>query len=516
MKIATFIFLVFFTKLNSQPIVLDSSFDGDGKKIFDEGKVIAANLRPDGNILFGTVGDFYNNGHLAHKVTCIDPQGNLVDTFGENGNLITPTEDIYISNGKIEFAPDGSILFFGKVWNGVDDTLFCLLTRYLSTGEPDDAFANSGRRILAPDELTILGTEFNITCFTIQEDDKIVLAGDNAINEDCSPCQFIIRLNEDGSIDESFSEDGISLYDAGFEASIDCIDVVCMSTGDIVATGLFQYPLFGIFFPYLNIFSSSGEFIGQGGLGGYCPYSIPYQLKAAPDGYLLGISGCETEHVINYFDLDFTTENMFGENGVVPFNPVTSTELCHDLTMQHDGKILAAGRIDWPDSSFILTRYLPNGALDLDFANNGYLNVIFEGKHVRGVNILVQGDSIFYLIGTADEYPYQKNPIIAKLINSSLMKTINPVNTQETIVIFPQPINEDAFLEFEIQKEETLRVLLEASNGEYITTLMSDKQYQIGSHTLSLAIPSVIPTGIYIITLKTIDNKRISRQVFIR
>ena len=83
------------------------------------------------------------------------------------------------------------------------------VVRYSTNGTVDESFADNGFFNWSIDD-----SEIEISRMVIQPDQKIVLAGSKYVALSDNRYDFIlIRLNANGSIDESFGEAGIVLTD---------------------------------------------------------------------------------------------------------------------------------------------------------------------------------------------------------------------------------------------------------------------------------------------------------------
>ena len=225
---------------------LDASFSEDGKLTTDIGfqtqdSASSMVLQSDGKILVaGTVGV-----SLATDFALVryNADGTLDTTFSEDGKLTT---DTFPGGGfdqatSVAMQADGKILVAGYRQQGVS------LVRYNPDGSLDTAFSDQVFQTISSFALY----QSRVNSITLQSDGKILLVGD---------CNYVppsrgnvtrtyialIRLNEDGSPDATFSADGLvttgirswsSLY--GFTASNDIGTHVALTPdGKIVVQGI--------------------------------------------------------------------------------------------------------------------------------------------------------------------------------------------------------------------------------------------------------------------------------------
>jgi uncharacterized delta-60 repeat protein len=168
-------------------------------------------LQPDGKILIGGLFSSYN-GTPANKIIRLNSDGTVDGTF----NSGTGFDQIVFT---ISVQSDGKILvggFFSQ-YNGVS---YNRLIRLNSNGSIDNSFT--------------IGTGFNNTIFDIQQqsDGKKLIFGGFTIFNGVSH-NSLVRLNNDGSIDNTFST-GVGFNGATYSGLID--------NGKIVVLGdFFEY-----------------------------------------------------------------------------------------------------------------------------------------------------------------------------------------------------------------------------------------------------------------------------------
>ena len=163
--------------------------DGTPDNAFNDGKfkkvsVSAIALQSDGKII--ACGSFTTyDGKVINGAVRFNSNGTLDDTFdpgtgtGGNGNITS-----------IALQDDGGIIIGGyfRSYNGIDRSG---IARLFPDGSLDIEF-NPG-----------LGINSNVDCIAIQEDGKIIVTGYFS-NSERTP-RRIIRLNKDGSIDNTFT-----------------------------------------------------------------------------------------------------------------------------------------------------------------------------------------------------------------------------------------------------------------------------------------------------------------------
>jgi uncharacterized delta-60 repeat protein len=169
---------------------LDTSFDGDGKKLFSWGaigRVTAVVIAPNGKILLGGFSGPEGGNIQVARMTA---KGALDATFGAGG---IATVDF----GGTEFGEaiarqaDGRILVVGRSSAGG-----AVVARLRATGALDPDFGSGGR-------VTLPGGG-SLGAVLVQPDRNIVVAG----NASGSAMMTVTRLKPDGSLDATFGSGG--------------------------------------------------------------------------------------------------------------------------------------------------------------------------------------------------------------------------------------------------------------------------------------------------------------------
>ncbi|MGZ6696766.1 MAG: hypothetical protein ACXVFL_14140 [Solirubrobacteraceae bacterium] len=169
---------------------LDTSFDGDGRKLLSWGaigRVTAVVVAPNGKILLGGFSGPEGGNNQVARMTA---HGALDTTFG-TGGIAT------VDFGATEFGEamarqaDGRILVAGR-----SSASGAVVARLRATGVLDPDFGGDGR-------VTLPGGG-DLSAVLVQPDRKIVVAG----NASGSATMTVTRLKPDGSLDATFGSGG--------------------------------------------------------------------------------------------------------------------------------------------------------------------------------------------------------------------------------------------------------------------------------------------------------------------
>lgn len=184
----------------------------------NDGKIVVAGMSFDGNNPIFTIARFTENGELDV-------------TFGELG-----VSKIKVGYGndystKLKVLKNGKILVGGHTWITNDPFLKydVALVQLDENGNPDISFGNNG--IV---KTNIVNGENYCKGFTIQPDGKIIVAGEYVDYKTYNI--FAVRYLEDGTVDNSFGNNGIAIYDVVGQED-QASGVVLQQDGKIVISG---------------------------------------------------------------------------------------------------------------------------------------------------------------------------------------------------------------------------------------------------------------------------------------
>lgn len=177
---------------------LDTSFDGDGKRLLSIGtsadEASSVVIQADGKIL--VAGSSLNGAGYDFAIARLNADGSLDTSFDGDGKLMLPMGTSRDDVRSMVLQDDGKILIAGRAWNGVNYDF--AIARLNADGSLDTSFDGDGKRIVP------VGTTWDEAhSLSVTPDGRIVLAG-RAWNGTSYDFAFV-RLNADGSLDASFN-----------------------------------------------------------------------------------------------------------------------------------------------------------------------------------------------------------------------------------------------------------------------------------------------------------------------
>ena len=421
---------------NAQPGTLDRSFGNEGKVFTESFTAIcdAIAMQADGKIIAGGAGGYNVIG--GGFVTRYNSDGSLDNSFGDEGRVVTDlpgTGGSYIQS--IAVLPSGKIL--AAAWFGIYGFIDIALLQYNPNGSLDSSFGVNGIVI------TDIAKLDYIYDMAVQTDGKIIVAGIRVddINH-ARLTSFTIRYMPDGSLDNSFGENGIVF--TTFKTSIEISSVALQPDGNIIVGGIYnnvdnEYMLVR----YRTDGSVDSSFGGKGNgraslvfKNSLSDYASIFDLAVQPDGKIIaaGNNGIFDNHmVVARFTANGTVDSSFGGNsGYTTAFFKTGTSSAKNALVQDDGKILIAGPYYEVTDGFILLRLKENGMLDSSFGENGITLTVFEqagsitcnaavlqtdGKVVLGgtLNDNTPPDYYHFILSRYNNVEKQKQPEFAKI-----------------------------------------------------------------------------------------------------
>ena len=303
--------------------------------------------------------------------------GSLDPTFGLSGKATTSIGTNLNSGARaVALQADGKIVAAGYSMIGSDPNTRnedFAIARYNPDGSLDTTLGGTGT------------VTTDITGFTdvawavaIQSDGKIVVAGQADVDPNVAQRAFaVVRYNTNGSLDTSFGGgDGIVITGTYHRAS----SVAIQSDGKIVVAGQSKEnamaPNYFTVARYNPDGSPDGTFDGDGILT--TPMNTADDFRAItvqPDGKIIaaGQSNFATyDIVLVRYNSDGSLDGTFDADGKVVTQIGISTDAANGVTLQRDGKIVVTGAsVTGVTQHSAILRYNTNGSLDSTFDGDG-------------------------------------------------------------------------------------------------------------------------------------------------
>ena len=278
---------------------------------------------------------------------------------------------------------------------------------YAAPGEFDTTFGIPGK-ITTPLGSTSIDI---IRSLAVQPDGKIVAVGIRNVNHTVNHT-VIARYHPDGSLDQSFANNGILILQLSATSGDQAISVEVQSDGKILVAGdAYQGTATATDF-YVLRFNENGTFDSSFGSNGkvFTDFNglndIADAMVIQPDGRIILAGQTATPNsrfnfALVRYNADGSLDPRFGNGGKVDLGTPTFESLIRDVQLQSDGKIVAVGRrFSGTDSDFVVLRYDSDGAFDTSFDQDGMVVTSFGAMDFAN-SVEIQPDGKIFAVGTA-------------------------------------------------------------------------------------------------------------------
>ena len=239
---------------------LDSNFGTDGVVLFEFPGVSAAwindvELQADGKLLIAGLAQGTSGSDIL--VARVTAEGALDPGFSGDGVLLVDVEGANDEGYSVAIQPDSRILVAGYARRPAADLTDGTLVRVNGDGSLDAGFGAGGIASAA------LGGDSSLMSLALDPDGRIVATGWLSTN-DVGPDTIVARFNVDGTLDETFGNEGIEIVDYGDTADAHISEgdaIIRQSDGRYVAVGTNSIGVFSA-----ARLDNSGEIPGRLGL----------------------------------------------------------------------------------------------------------------------------------------------------------------------------------------------------------------------------------------------------------
>jgi uncharacterized delta-60 repeat protein len=328
----------------------------------------------------------------------------LDPAFGTRGYVSTSLDrNSFDRFGEILLQPDGKIVA-GGTRSPYSSSGSSVIVRYLANGLLDPEF-NSGIPLVLP-----VG---NVTGLLLQSDNKIVAAG-VTYNGSATASDFhLLRLEPNGELDKSFGSNGGIVFFDFSQTNDQAFGAVLQPDGKIVLVGSTAVGNRSDF--AFARFKADGQLDTSFGTNGKVTRSIEYSydeylrdVTLQPDGKIVAAgymdNGGNRDIAVLRLNSDGTSDLSFGTDGLFIASQ-TITDTATAVHIQPDGKILVTGfamngaAID----DFCALRLTSTGTFDTTFGNAGLVTtgIVAGGSDQSYDSVLLSNGSVL-LVGAAE------------------------------------------------------------------------------------------------------------------
>ncbi len=293
---------------------------------------------------------------LSQATKAYAAPGDLDATFSGDGKLTTSFDTGSVDAQDIAIQGDGKVVVVGSYRPAGSPTPDVALARYNADGTLDPTFGGGDGRVT-----TAVGPGYDEARALVVRGGKILVSGTSYQGASTDLDFALLRYNLDGTLDQTFGSGGaVTIPIVSGEKVMDKAEALAVQAdGKIVVAGW-----------------SGSDFA---------------LARFNPDGTLDTSSDADPSV---HFDTD----------GKVTTDFDSSQDGAYALTLQPDGKIVAAGESfanDLAKRDFALARYNLDGSLDTTFGSGGRLTTDF-GNHDTVEAVVVEDDGSIFAAGDSE------------------------------------------------------------------------------------------------------------------
>ncbi len=498
-KIIFLIILFFASQVNSffAQNIFDNNFGNNGIDIPQTNAVNSGfwslSLQTDNKII--VTGWAYTDAESPSDISII--------RFFENGEMDTSFNSsgtFSVGNGTWEDAyssaiqSDGKILVAGRYFNGRSWDF--IIIRFNEDGSLDSSF--NGKGYFTKD---FFGKDDRCFSIDIQSDGKIVACG---FAENFNWDFAIIRLNTDGTIDSAFGNNGSKVINIGSYNDV-AFSLKAQKDGKIIVCG-WTY-IFGSWDFALVRLNSDGTFDNSFGSTGIVTtdyhhlYNTAHSIDIQSDGKYIAAGYTnkpgflDTDIMLVRYNTDGSIDRSFGKDGIVLIDNDSADDFAWVLKTDNYDKILVGGIATINGTKNLLIAKLnSDGSSDISFGDRGIFTYRIFGHDEEIRDLLIQRDGKILLAGYFSDQKTKKGFVIR------LQNPYNFINSKPDILInnFPNPFNIKTKISYVVRTDF-------ASNNQIFLPVKL-KVYDLLGREIETLVDDFLEPGYYEVMFPSVNN----------
>ncbi|WP_160139310.1 T9SS type A sorting domain-containing protein [Chryseobacterium sp. c4a] len=457
--------------VSAQITSYDTSFASNGKYTIT-GSNTSYNTKivqnPDKSLYFTYAKNNSSSNNAECVISKLNANGTVDSSFGNNGETIISNYYTAVDS-QLTRQSDGKLLIFGFNTDGA------VITRITSNGQLDPTFGSNGSS-----KISNIFTDFNGTGYGLYlQDNKIIIYGMSTEG----PSNFyksIYRLNNDGSIDNTFGYNGSIKTMGNFVFLDNQSNIVSLITNYSNTNSNTTYPNGG-----MEKYNSNGQPLTSFGNNGALVFTnSPGTVGTAfmdSNNYIVCANVLNNE--IFRITPNGIRDNTFAfDNTAAPFND----GILSSFITEKNGSYYISWITGPSGETFLISKLTSTGAVDPTF------NYYSE----NAVGSLFITDMI---INEASLLAIREKQILKFLLNNSTLATADFSKASKTAISFENPIKQDLIYH---TKETVQSIEIYSSTGKLIKTVKN-------SHSDL----SELPSGIYMLKIRFTNGNETSKKL---
>ncbi|MBP2619265.1 T9SS type A sorting domain-containing protein [Chryseobacterium jejuense] len=453
--------------ISAQITSYDNSFAFNGKYTIAEASNSYYNnivQHSDGSLYFTYIKESATTEVVLSR---LNANGTVDTSFGFNGEVSIP----YISSGypsTLKKQADGKLVMLGFYEDGT------AITRILPNGQIDSSFGTNGTA-----KIPYIGMSLNVDSFGFHlQNNKIIVYG-NAFdsNYHLLDHSLVYRLNENGSIDQTFGNNGSINTKSRFVFVDNQANIVSLISNTINNS---PYP-----YGALEKYDSNGQVLLTFGNNGVAAFSSsPGFINSAIMDSNNYIVCANIDNEIFRITPNGIRDNSFVfNNTTAPFN---EGSLSFPVT-EKNGSYYISWITGANGDTFLIAKLTSTGSVDPIF--NYYSE---SGTSPSGIgNMIINDGSIFAT--------KEKQIVKFLLNNNATLATADFSKVSSTPISFENPIKQQLIYD---TKETVQSIEIYSTNSKLIKTIQNNNSNV-----------SDLPTGVYIVKIRFANGKETTRKL---
>ncbi|MBN2777473.1 MAG: T9SS type A sorting domain-containing protein [Bacteroidales bacterium] len=371
--------------LNSQNSFYDYSFAGTGFVVKSLGEIesnfiLCVEEQNDGKILVAGIKKSNENAFVGRY----NVDGSIDNTFGIDGFVVIENIGSYAqSNMDLKICNDEKIIFTTSRTIEPDDDI--VLIKLNSDGSYDETFGSNGMV-----DIDLGGDEY-INNIIINGDGSFYVSGYQWIVMENESEFLLAKFTEDGIMDENFGNDGYILteFDPALQLWDHSMAGIQLQNGNIMLVGTSynsssNYASLACYNPDGSLQSSfSDDGLMQFELGNSATSNFSesiIDIQETNDNKILVLGNTEIDGTsflyIRSLNLDGSVNESFGDNGVKFISHTLNPSQYGKCSITSDNKIVVYYMyFDDLNFNYNIIRLNSDGSTDLEFGNQGLISV---------------------------------------------------------------------------------------------------------------------------------------------
>ncbi|MFZ1687416.1 MAG: hypothetical protein WAU70_08350 [Flavobacteriales bacterium] len=503
--------LLLSTSALAQSGALDPTFNSAGyvvQPVNGKDGVQKILVQDDQKIL--SIGMSWDAGYTARAyVFRYNPDGTPDTGFGNNGMFMHELDNEALLYSAV-ITDAGKILLVGSTTDY--QTYRMMLIQLNADGTLDATFGTNGVTLQS---VSMVGPNAEDMAFDVTLDDigNILVCG-SSYDTNYVRRPVVVRFSQDGQLDNTFGVNGVATIPVMAVGESAFKGVVVQPDGKILATGFFgQTELWYLLL--LVRFNSDGSLDNTFSTDGIIKHNYGNvddegeDLKLNADGSIL-VAGMTVTATYNYsallmkFTPDGEVDITFGNAGAVE-EDLDDYDYAANLEVQADGKIIMAGTSgDGPPNGFDLAvwKYMADGTPDNSFGTNGLAVHVIPDYYTMIYGMAVQADGKI-LIGGQARTTINQNYFFTARLENEVISGIASMPSPTDAVVFPNPTSSGSLvtvhMEGPIQAAE--RIDLYTADGRLASSYTA-QQFDRTAEGVSLELPAGLNPGVYQMVLQ--------------